>query len=102
MKRFLFKLISPRPTFPQDMTDAERKVMQEHVVYWKSLADKGVAVVFGPVLDPNGVWGVAVVETADEAEARAIVPNDPVFKARLGPIEVYPMGLGTIVRSRTP
>jgi uncharacterized protein YciI len=82
------------------MTDAERKVMQEHVVYWKGLADKGVAVVFGPVLDPNGVWGVAVVETTDEAEARALVPNDPTFKARLGPIEVYPMGSGTIVRHK--
>jgi uncharacterized protein len=98
MKRFLFKLIPPRPTFFQDMTQAERKVMQEHVVYWKGLADKGLAVVFGPVLDPKGVWGVAVVEAADEEEARALVPNDPVFKASLGAIEVHPMGPGTIVR----
>jgi uncharacterized protein YciI len=100
MKHFLFKLIAPRPTFPQDMTEAERKVMQDHVAYWKGLAGKGVAVVFGPVLDPKGVWGVAVVEASDEAEARALVPNDPVFKARLGPIEVYPMAPGTIVRPR--
>jgi len=98
MRQFLFKLIAPRPTFAQDMTEAERKVMQEHVVYWKGLADRGVAVVFGPVLDPKGVWGVAVVEVSDEAEARALVPNNPVFKAHLGQIEVYPMSSGTIVR----
>ena len=54
MRQFLFKLIAPRPTFAQDMMEAERKVMQEHVVYWKGLADRGVAVVFGPVLDPKG------------------------------------------------
>ena len=74
--------------------------MQDHVVYWKGLAEKGTAVVFGPVLDPKGVWGVAVVEVSDEAEARSLVPKDPVFKARLGQIEVYPMAPGTIVRPR--
>ena len=97
---FAFKLISPRPTFAHDMTDAERKVMIEHVAYWTGLMEKGIAVVFGPVLDPKGVWGLAVVETSSEAEARAIVPNDPVFKARLGTIEVHPMSPRSIVRPR--
>ena len=99
MGQFLFKLIAPRPSFAQDMTDQERDVMKEHVVYWKGLRDKRIAVVFGPVLDPKGVWGVAIVEAVDEASARALVPNDPVFKASLGRIEVYPMGPGTIVRN---
>jgi uncharacterized protein len=98
MQRFLFKLIAPRPTFPQDMTDAERRVMQEHVAYWKGLTEKGIAVVFGPVLDPKGVWGMAVVETETEKQAHALVSDDPVFKARLGPIEVYQMDPRTIVR----
>ncbi|OLE69030.1 hypothetical protein AUF78_13180 [archaeon 13_1_20CM_2_51_12] len=98
MMRFLLRLVSPRPTFPMDMTDSERRVMQEHVVYWTALRDKGIAIVFGPVLDPKGVWGVAVVETSDEANARALLVNDPVEKAGLGRIEIYPMGPGTIVR----
>jgi hypothetical protein len=46
MMRFLFRLISPRPTFPMDMTDSERKVMGEHVTYWTALRDKGIATVF--------------------------------------------------------
>ncbi len=98
MMRFLFRLISPRPTFPMDMTESERKVMQEHVTYWKGLRDKGIAIVFGPVLDPKAVWGVAIVETSDEASARALLTNDPVERAGLGRIEIYPMGHGTIVR----
>jgi uncharacterized protein len=95
---FAFKLISPRPRFAHDMTEAERKVMVEHVAYWTSLMEKGIAVVYGPVLDPKGAWGLAVVETSTEAEARAIVSNDPVFKARLGTIEVHPMSPRSIVR----
>ena len=52
----MFRLISPRPTFPMDMTESERKGHGEHVTYWTALRDKGIAIVFGPVLDPKGVW----------------------------------------------
>src|SRR5207245_6870894 len=92
MMRFLFRLISPRPTFPIDMTESERKVMGEHVTYWTALRDKGIAIVFGPVLDHKGVWGVAVVETQDEATARAILANIDVTIAELSRIEMYPTG----------
>jgi uncharacterized protein YciI len=81
-----------------EMTESERKVMGEHVNYWTALRDKGIAIVFGPVLDAKGVWGVAVVETPDEAAARALLANDPVEKGGLGRIEIYPMGPGTVVR----
>ena len=53
----MFRLISPRQTFPMDMTESERKVMGKHVTYWTALRDKGLAIVFGPVLDPKGVLG---------------------------------------------
>lgn len=33
MSFFLCKLIPPRPTFARDMTQAEAKLMQEHVAY---------------------------------------------------------------------
>src|SRR5207302_9228675 len=98
MMRFLFRLISPRPTFPMDMTESERKVMGEHVSYWTALRDKGIAIVFGPVLDPKGVWGVAVVETPDQATARALVANHPVEKTGFVRIEIYTMAPGTAAR----
>jgi uncharacterized protein len=96
MKRFLYQLIPPRPMFAQDMTETERKVMQEHALYWKDLTDKRIAVVFGPVLDPKGVWGLAIVEAASEQEVRTLGANDPALKAGLT-FEVYPMP-GAIVR----
>jgi len=98
LKLFVFKLIPPRPTFAEDMTEQERKVMQEHVARWKDLSDRGIAIVFGPVLDPKGVWGVAIVEVADEADARALASNDPTVKGGVGTIEIYPMSPRSIVR----
>jgi uncharacterized protein len=53
MHYFLYKLIPPRPTFSQDMTEAEKKLMQEHISYWQNLADRKILVIFGPVLDAN-------------------------------------------------
>jgi hypothetical protein len=82
-KRFLYKLIPPRTTFVQDMTKAERKAMEEHAIYWKDLTDKGIAIVFGLVLDPSSPWGVAIVEVQDELEAHGLGTNDPAIKAGL-------------------
>ena len=97
---YAFKLTSPRPTFAQDMSDAERKVMIDHVAYWTRLMEKGIAVVFGPVLDPKGAWGLAVVEAQNEEETRTIRANDPVFKAKLGTVEIHPMSPRSIVRPK--
>ena len=32
-RHYYLKLIPPRPTFPHDMTEDERRLMQEHVAY---------------------------------------------------------------------
>jgi uncharacterized protein YciI len=95
-KQFLYKLIPPRPTFVQDMTEEEKKVMQEHATYWKELIDRRIAIVFGLVLDSKGPWGVGVVEVTDEPDARILGENDPAVKAGLM-FEVYPMP-GAVVR----
>jgi hypothetical protein len=62
MKYFLYKLIPPRPTFPQDMTETEGTLMQEHVAYLKGLTERRIALIFGPVLDPNGAYGLAILK----------------------------------------
>lgn len=74
---FLIKLIPPRPSFAQDMTNAERELMQRHVAYWTGLAEAGVALVFGPVADPSGSYGIGVVEV-EEDHVSDLIANDPV------------------------
>jgi uncharacterized protein YndB with AHSA1/START domain/uncharacterized protein YciI len=97
-KFFLCRLVSPRPTFAQDMNEREASAMREHATYWKKMAELGVAVVFGPVLDPKGVWGLGIVEAKDESEVRALQADDPAIKSEIGlSYETLPL-LRAIVR----
>lgn len=92
MSYFFCKLIPPRPTFAQDMSSAERRVMEEHVGYWTGMANRRIAVVFGPVADPSGGWGAGIVEVKDEAEVRSIAADDPAMLSGLGfRYEIHPM-----------
>jgi uncharacterized protein YndB with AHSA1/START domain len=97
---FLLRLLPPRPTFAFDMNDDERRVMGQHAAYWGKLLEEGVAVAFGPVGDPNGPWGLGVVEVDDPAVLPALEANDPATTSGLGlRYEVLPM-LRAVVRPR--
>jgi hypothetical protein len=89
---FLFRLNPPRITFPMDITADEASVMQEHFGYWAGLAREGTAIAYGPVNDPKGTWGVAIVRVADDHAARNLVAGDPAIQSRLGfNYEILPM-----------
>ncbi len=103
MKHFFCRLIPPRPTFAQDMTEAEAQVMKEHAAYWTELARRGTAIVFGPVADPKGVWGAGILEVEDEAAVLSLTANDPVMRASLGAkYEILPMINAIIGSKRQP
>ena len=92
MGGFVFRLLGPRPTFPGDMTPEEADAMARHGEYWRELTRAGTAVAFGPVLDPAGVYGLAVVRADDETAAQAIADADPVMRAAIGfRVEIAPM-----------
>jgi hypothetical protein len=86
---FLYKLIPPRPSFDQDMSDSERAIMGQHIAYWKPLAERGVAIVFAPVNDPAGAWGLAVVEAENKDVVQALGLADPAITSQLARFEIY-------------
>ena len=45
-------------------------------------------VVFGPVLDESGSWGLGVVEAGDEDGLRAYAAEDPVVTTGTAEIEI--------------
>jgi uncharacterized protein len=90
-QHYFFKLIPPRPTFPQDITDEEKVLMSEHGVYFQQQFDAGKLLLYGPVMAPGGAFGVGILEVADEAEAREFGKNDPSVRAGLNRWEIYPM-----------
>lgn len=92
-KSWFVRLIPPRTTFPQDITEPEKKLMQDHYVYWKARFEEGVCVFGGPVMDPKGAYGVLAIRAATEDEARAIASADPSVKGGLMHIEVAEMNI---------
>jgi uncharacterized protein YciI len=78
MPTFVLRLIAPRPDFPQTMTDAERAIMGRHAAHWGPYLERGDMVVFGPVLTEEDSFGLAVVDTEDEAALREFAAQDPV------------------------
>jgi uncharacterized protein YndB with AHSA1/START domain/uncharacterized protein YciI len=89
---FLLRLLPPRPTFSADMTAEERAFMTAHLAYWTEHLHAGTAIVFGPVADPKGTWGVAVVRVPDEAAVHALEAGDPAIRAERGlRYEILPM-----------
>ena len=88
MSTFVIRLIAPRPSFALDMTDEERAIMGRHAAHWQPFIESGQMVVFGPVLDDAGSWGLGVVEADEEAELRAFAADDPVVTTGTGRIEI--------------
>ena len=89
----MFRLIAPRPTFALDMSDEEREIMGRHAAYWQPLIDSGQMVVFGPVLETTGSWGLGVIEADDEDELRRFAAGDPVVTTGTAEMEI-----GTMLR----
>jgi uncharacterized protein len=95
---FVLRLLSPRPTFALDMTDEEREIMGRHAVYWQPFVDSGQMVVFGPVLDRTGSWGLGVIEAQDEQELREFAAGDPAVTTATATMEIGTMLAGFVRR----
>ena len=88
-KYFVLKLSPSRSDFAQTMTDEERSIMQQHVVYWKDFLAKGMVIVFGPVFHPEGTYGLGIVCVEEEKQVQELIKNDPA--SAINQYEYYPM-----------
>ena len=90
---FVYKLIPPRPTFITDMNEDERAIMGQHSAYWRGLMDQGTVdvIVIGPVLDPAGGWGLAVIGAESMDEVRRHAAGDPAVKSGVATFDVFAM-----------
>jgi uncharacterized protein YciI len=65
--------------------------LREHGKYMLSLYIKGCMKLAGPLTDNAG--GAVLLEVSDEAEAKAIVANDPAVKSGVFVYEMHPWKL---------
>jgi uncharacterized protein YciI len=85
MTLYLYRLIPPRTkSFALDMTPDEAKVMRAHVEYWKEYTAIGKVLVFGPVADPEGAFGIAVITAEDGEDLAPLCQGDPAIRSALG------------------
>lgn len=86
---FAIHVIPPRPDFPMTMTDEEKAIMGQHAAYWTDRMNKGKVFAFGPVLDPNGAYGLGIISVSDEQELMSFIQHDPASK--INKIKFFPM-----------
>ena len=72
-----------------DMTAEEKSVMQKHVAYWAPYVADGTVIVLGPVMDPKGGYGIAVVRVDNDEHLQKLLAADPANG--LNSYEFYPM-----------
>ena len=97
MKFYVLKLFGPRPTFVQDMTAEERTLMGAHSAYWRQQMALGKVVVFGPVMDPTGPYGLGVIRLEENEDPQAFWSDDPAMKANVGfRVEAAPMATAVL------
>ncbi|MFE8596567.1 YciI family protein [Archangium violaceum] len=86
---FFTRLVPNRPDFPMSMTADEQATMRAHSEFLQGQLAAGMLVVAGPVLDPKGVFGLAVFEAESMDAVHRLLERDPA--RAIGRYEVLPM-----------
>jgi uncharacterized protein YciI len=74
-QNFVYQIRATRPGFGPEMTLEEVQAMSDHFVYLKKLFEEGKLLMAGPCLD--FAFGLCILATENEAEARALMLADP-------------------------
>lgn len=78
---YMYRLHAPRPDFSTTMTPNEAEIMGQHAGYWAGLMAEGKVLVFTPVPDPDGDWGMAVVVANDRQTVEDYSGSDPAVQS---------------------
>ena len=68
--------------------------MGQHAAYARTFFEAGKLLAYGPVLDPEGSFGMAVLQTESDDELEQFIANDPTITAGLNRYTYAPMMLG--------
>jgi uncharacterized protein YciI len=94
-KQYFGKLIGTRPTWPDDMTPDEEKIMQEHFVYLKNLVAEEKVILAGPCLE--GKFGIVIIQATTREEAEKIMAGDPSVTSGLHIYELLEMRVSLLM-----
>ena len=97
---FFARLVPNRPDFAMSMTPEEQATMRAHGEFLQGQLAAGTLVVAGPVLDPAGVFGMAVFEAESMDALHRLLERDPA--RGVGHYEIAPLGPSVVRPARAP
>jgi uncharacterized protein YndB with AHSA1/START domain/uncharacterized protein YciI len=100
VNHYFVQLLGTREGWPHDMTAEEERVMTEHYNYLKDLTHRKKVFMAGPVFDP--VFGLIILATDSEQEAREIMEDEPSVKAGVHTYTMHPMRVSLLVEYSSP
>ena len=88
---YLYKIQPTRLAMVTEPTAEEAQIVSEHFHYLKDLTEKGVTILVGRTLNTDSsTFGNAIFKAASEAQAQAIMDNDPAVQKGVMHAELYP------------
>ncbi|MBD3233673.1 MAG: hypothetical protein GF315_08100 [candidate division Zixibacteria bacterium] len=88
-QHYFVQLLGTREGWPEDMTDEEVRVMEEHYEYLKNLTLKKKVLAAGPCFDGN--FGLIILQTSSKDEAIEIMENEPSVVSGVHTYEIQAM-----------
>ncbi len=85
---FVYIIKPHKENFAETMTEEEGRIMGIHFQYLQRMLQEGKLILAGPVL--TGEFGIAIIETSSEEEARSIMENDPAVLNGVVTPTLYP------------
>ncbi len=98
MAEWIYFIHPLRDDFAATMTGEERAVWSVHFERFERLLAEGTIILVGPTLGSTNT-GIAIFEAPDEATARRIMDEDPVFVAGFARGELRPFRV-SLLRGR--
>ena len=86
-RNYFVRLLGTRPGWPENMTEREQKIMEDHFQYLKKLTDERKVLMAGPCFT-SPPFGLIVLHVDSEAEAREIMSKEPSV---VGGVHTYDM-----------
>ncbi len=92
MLQFIYRLTLVRPgMLAEGPTPEEERIVGEHFAYLQDLTARGVVKLAGRTLTTGPeTFGICILETADEATARAVMAGDPAVAGGVMTAELLP------------
>ena len=92
MTQFLYTLHLTRPNMlSEGPTERERQVVGQHFAHLKALVDAGTVLMAGRTTNDDArTFGIVILDAAAQAEAEALMRDDPAVKHGVMRAELHP------------